>query len=184
MSKAKIALFVDVQNDFVKGGALAYKHPSEDIVPKIVQFAKQCRAEGYLLAATQDTHWASSYPNTLEGRCLPVLHCEKFARGWRLAEGLAEVVPEKNVFEKSTFGLVSLACELNALALLERKHGIEEIRICGGCTSICVAANALILRATLPDVRIVVEAALCFDVNKQSHFDALSVMRNQMIEVE
>lgn len=181
MAKARIALFIDVQNDFVKDGALAYGYPDEDIVPKIVRFAKECRDEGFLLAATRDTHFIDTYPATLEGRLLPVVHCVNKTYGWELVNGLRSAIPEELVFDKPTFGLLNLARHLNAMVMRAGYAGIEEIRICGGCSSICLAANAVILRAAYPDVHIVVEASLCFDVSKESHLQAMAVLGRQQI---
>ena len=52
----KAVVFVDVQNDFVKGGKLAFGYPVEDNVPNVIAFARQCREKGYMLYATVDTH--------------------------------------------------------------------------------------------------------------------------------
>ena len=53
----------------------------------------------------------------------------------------------------------------------------------GLCTDICVVSNALILKATFPDVEISVDAACCAGVTPQSHENALAAMACCQIEV-
>ena len=113
----KVVIFVDVQNDFVKGGKLAFSYPEHDNVPNIIEFAKQCRAKGYMLYATADTHEAtkdeivelnpgdviigyrdadgkahrvSGYAATLEGQKLPIEHCIEGTDGHKIVEGLVK----------------------------------------------------------------------------------------------
>ena len=89
----KAIVFVDVQNDFVKGGKLPFGYPMEDNVPKVIEFAKQCANDlNCKIYATRDTHEAtkymfhcegdkrvsepqSGYFATLEGFKLSVEHC-------------------------------------------------------------------------------------------------------------
>ena len=59
----KAVIFIDVQNDFLKGGKLAYGYPTNNVVPDIISFVKECRAKGYMLYATADTHDKSIYDN-------------------------------------------------------------------------------------------------------------------------
>ena len=94
-------VFIDVQNDFVKDGALPYAYPVEPNHQKIVDFAQACRMRGYELYATCDTHEKtvydgiggapkSGYLTTLEGKRLPVEHCIEKTEGHRLIEGLVK----------------------------------------------------------------------------------------------
>lgn len=102
-------VFIDVQNDFVKGGALPYAYPVEPNHQKIVEFAQACRMRGYELYATADTHEKTVYDypdaapenrralqgyfSTLEGKRLPVEHCIEKTEGHRLIEGLVKSDP-------------------------------------------------------------------------------------------
>ena len=63
----KVAVFVDVQNDFVKNGALPFAYPAEDNVPKVIEFAKECRSKGYAIFATADTHQKTKYMTNSDG---------------------------------------------------------------------------------------------------------------------
>ena len=57
-----------------------------------------------------------------------------------------------------------------------------EIEMVGICTDICVVSNAILLKARLPEVNVVVDAACCAGVTPETHNAALQVM--QMCQVE
>lgn len=193
----KIAVFVDVQNDFIKGGTLAFGYPKRDIVPDIVKFAKdRVDSPDWKLYATRDTHIAGGadnekwvnlygvpYLKSLEGMRLPVPHCYEGQPGWNIAEPLMEVLDGHCTFvNKPTFGSLDLA------ELIEEDSGfngyaVDEIVLTGFCTSICVAANACILRARFPNTKISVAKDLCGCVSEESHAAALKVLEMQQIDV-
>ena len=192
----KAVVFVDVQNDFVKGGVLAYGYPEKSNTEKIIAFAQDCRAKGYVLYATQDTH-DGDYMNTLEGRKLPVPHCIKGTSGHEVIDLLHKdvdgnvIIPYGRMIEKNTFGSLDLVNKLymdfgkeDDYSSSEYGEPLEEIILCGYCTSICIASNALMLRAQYPNVKITVRADLCGDIDKESHDAALTVLKNQQIEVQ
>ena len=191
----KAVVFVDVQNDFVKGGALAYGYPEKSNTEKIIAFAQDCRAKGYALYATQDTH-DDDYMNTLEGKKLPVLHCVKGTLGHEVIDLLHKdvdrnaIIPYGHMIEKNTFGSFDLVEKIymdfgheDDYSSGEYGEPLEEIILCGYCTSICIASNALMLRASRPNTKITVRADLCGDVDKESHEAALRVMRNCQIDI-
>ena len=191
----KAVVFVDVQNDFVKGGVLAYGYPEKSNTEKIITFAQDCRAKGYALYATQDTH-DGDYMNTLEGRKLPVPHCIKGTSGHEVIDLLHKgvdgnvIIPYGRMIEKNTFGSLDLVNKIymdfgkeDDYSSSEYGEPLEEIILCGYYTSICVASNALMLRAQYPNVKITVRADLCGDIDKTSHEAALHVMRNCQIDI-
>ena len=191
----KAVVFVDVQNDFVKGGALAYGYPEKSNTEKIIAFAHDCRAKGYALYATQDTH-DDNYMNTLEGKKLPVPHCVKGTPGHEVIDLLHKdgdgnvIIQYGRMIEKNTFGSFDLVEKIymdfgheDDYSSGEYGEPLEEIILCGYCTSICIASNALMLRASRPNTKIVVRADLCGDVDKESHEAALRVMRNCQIDI-
>ena len=53
----------------------------------------------------------------------------------------------------------------------------------GLCTDICVASNALLLKAFMPEVKISVDAACCAGVTPEKHLAALETMRSCQIQV-
>ena len=60
---------------------------------------------------------------------------------------------------------------------------IEEIELCGLCTDICVISNAMILKATFPEVRLLVDGKCCAGVSVESHNTALDAMRAVQIDI-
>ena len=196
----KAIVFVDVQNDFIKGGKLAFSYPEADNLPQVVEFAKDCVNSGNCkIYATRDTHQPTTYLGyhfegdkkvdtvsggylaSLEGQHLPVEHCIEGTDGWMIAYSLLDVLIGHATFvNKPTFGSYDLA------GIVEEdfgKIGPEEIVICGYDLSICVVANAVMLRAKYPDTKISVKLDLCGDVDKEAFDAAVKVLRMQQIEV-
>ena len=167
----KYLIVVDMQVDFISG-SLGSKH-AEAIVPRVVE--KVRNFEGNVIF-TRDTH-DKNYPNTQEGRKLPVLHCIKDSDGWQICRELLPYV--KTVIDKITFGSMDLVTMLK-----EGGEMIEEIELCGLCTDICVISNAMLLKAAFPEVCISVDASACAGVTEESHRTALDAMRAVQIEVK
>ena len=166
----KFLIVVDMQNDFILG-ALGSKL-AEAIVPNVVEKVKNC--DGTVIF-TRDTHFAD-YMDTQEGKNLPVKHCIKDTTGWEICN---ELKPYANmVIDKITFGSVDLPNVIK-----EYGEEIEEIELCGLCTDICVISNAMILKATFPEVKIVVDGNCCAGVTVESHQTALNAMKAVQIEV-
>ena len=170
----KILICVDVQNDFIDGVLGVDK--DRKITDGIVKYAEDFHSEGGIVYATKDTHF-DNYLDTLEGKNLPIKHCIESTNGWNIPDRLAEV---SDIWEKTTFGSLSLMDYIGG-----KKFGeIEEIELCGFCTSICVISNAILLRAKLPDTKISIIENLCGDINNESHQAALKVAKNCQIEIK
>lgn len=169
----KLLIVVDMQKDFIDG-ALGTSQ-AVAIVPKVREKIEAYRAAGDMVIFTRDTH-GENYLTTQEGRNLPVVHCVKGTPGWGIAAELP--VGDSAVVDKPTFGSVSLA---HRVARLE---GLEAIELVGLCTDICVISNALILKATLPELPISVDAACCAGVTPESHQNALAAMKMCQIAVK
>ena len=166
----KYLIVVDMQNDFITG-SLGSKL-AEAIVPNVVEKVKNY--EGTVIF-TRDTHF-SDYMKTQEGKNLPVKHCIKDTTGWEICN---ELKPYANkVIDKITFGSVDLPDVIKAYG-----EQIEEIELCGLCTDICVISNAMILKATFPEVKIVVDSNCCAGVTEESHQTALNAMKAVQIDV-
>lgn len=169
----KLLIVVDMQKDFIDG-ALGTSQ-AVAIVPKVREKIEAYRAAGDMVIFTRDTH-GENYLTTQEGRNLPVVHCVKGTPGWGIAAELP--VGDSAVVDKPTFGSVSLA---HRVARLE---GLEAIELVGLCTDICVISNALLLKATLPELPISVDAACCAGVTPESHQNALAAMKMCQIAVK
>ena len=121
------------------------------------------------------------YLNTAEGRKLPVRHCIRDTEGWQLAPEIAACVrPGDRVFDKPTFGSVSLAEYVSRLA---GDGEISSVTLTGLCTDICVISNALLLKAYLPETPIAVDASCCAGVTPASHANALNAMAACQIDI-
>lgn len=187
----KALVLIDVQNDFIDGSLGS--EWAQKTVPKIAEFVKA--HPEFEVFATRDTHFVDSfdelpYEHTLEGKRLPVEHCIKGTHGWELSDLVKPLVTsEDNVVDKLTFmSLQNVDVDQPNLyeAIDEKTGGFdpEEIVICGFVTSICVIANALMLRGNYPNTIITVLEDLCADVTKENHEAALKVMQAQNIDVK
>ena len=163
----KYLIVVDMQVDFITG-SLGSKL-AEAIVPNVVEKVKNFDGK---VIFTRDTHFAD-YMNTQEGKKLPVEHCIKDTDGWQICDELKPYVNE--VVDKITFGSIDLPQMIT---------DADEIELCGLCTDICVISNAMILKATFPEVKITVDSSCCAGVSVESHNNALDAMKAVQIEVK
>ena len=169
----QILIIVDMQNDFIDG-ALGTKE-AVAIVPKVEDKIRNFDGEVFF---TRDTH-ETWYLETQEGKNLPVPHCIRGTEGWQIRKEL-DALRKTEPIDKETFGSTDLAADL--LALHEDEE-IGSITLVGLCTDICVISNALLLKATRPEVPIYVDAACCAGVTPESHENALKAMETCQIKV-
>lgn len=169
----KALIVIDMQKDFIDG-SLGTKE-AVAIVPAVVK--KISEWDG-LVIATRDTH-QPDYLQTQEGRFLPVEHCIEGTPGWEINPDVAAALEAKGaqIINKPTFGSVTLAEMLT-------HQDVTEIELIGLCTDICVVSNALIIKASMPEVPISVDAACCAGVTPASHDAALATMRMCQIQIE
>lgn len=168
----KYLVVVDMQNDFIDG-ALG----SEEAV-KIVPNVK-AKIEGFegRIIYTRDTH-QEDYLETQEGANLPVKHCIEGTDGWQIKDCLT--TEDMVVFDKVTFGSVELGTYLKECA---EKEDIESITFIGLCTDICVISNAMLTKAFLPEVKLIVDSKCCAGVSVETHDNALKAMKVCQIEI-
>lgn len=174
----KLLVVVDFQNDFIDG-ALGTPE-AQAIVPNVVEKVKNWDGDIFF---TADTH-GENYMQTNEGKHLPVVHCVHDTDGWELRKEVAEVVRDKmdndtfqkNTYIKHTFGSVSLMERI----CLESYDYVEFI---GLCTDICVASNAIMLKAFCPGIQIVVDPTCCAGVTPDTHAAALTTMKMCQIDI-
>ena len=82
--------------------------------------------------------------------------------------------------DKDTFGSTDLADELVAMNI---DDDIGSITFVGLCTDICVISNALLVKASLPEIPIIVDSACCAGVTPESHENALNAMKMCQIDI-
>ena len=168
----KYLIVVDVQKDFVDGTLGTPE--AQAIIPRVKEKIAEYRANGGKVIFTRDTH-QKNYLETNEGKHLPVAHCIEGTDGWQVYEGLTE--SDSVILNKPTFGY------LGWRKYIEDSAGLE-IELIGLCTDICVASNALILKATFPEAVVSVDSTACAGTSIAFHNAALSTMRACQVEVE
>lgn len=164
----KTLLVIDMQNDFIDG-SLGTKE-AVAIVENVKKKIAEYQANGDEIIFTRDTH-QKDYLSTNEGKHLPVEHCIEGTYGWQIREGLE--VPGAIVINKPSFGYLNWA-----------DYQLEEVELVGLCTDICVASNALILKAVYPEIKVSVDAKCCAGVTPESHEAALMTMKMCQVEVK
>ena len=168
-----ILIVVDMQNDFIDG-ALGTPE-AVAIVPKVLEKIKGF--EGRVIF-TRDTH-LDNYMDTQEGKNLPVPHCIKDSEGWQIRSEL-DALRKEEAIDKPTFGSVELS---SMLVEENRKNPIGSVTLIGLCTDICVISNAMLIKAAMPELPIIVDAACCAGVTPESHNNALEAMKMCQIKV-
>lgn len=171
-------VFVDCQNDFITG-ALG----SEDAVKAYDNVLKIASLKDLnYVAVTMDTHYYD-YNDTLEGKYLPVPHCQIGTEGWMITPELKEKFRELRdveYFEKELFGSAGFG---NYCWYLENSEEIDCIVFCGFCTDICVINNVLIAKTGVKNIPLVVVEDACSGVTAEKHRAALEVMNSCQVEV-
>lgn len=175
----KVLIVVDMQNDFVTG-SLGTKE-AQNIVPKVKEKIKEYQENQDLVFFTRDTHYDSNYMSTQEGINLPVKHCINKTEGWQIVTDLQ--IADCLYLNKTTFGWpcwdITFENVMNDKGIQE----IDEIELVGVCTDICVISNALILKATFPEVKVTVDSSCCAGVTPELHKAALDVMRSCQVNI-
>lgn len=191
----KVLIVVDMQKDFVDGSLGTPE--AQKIVPLVAETIEQMADPNTVIIFTKDTH-SENYMNTLEGKNLPVPHCIEGSSGYGIVDPIfiaytnvmekymsgydAYPILDQNpiIVRKPTFGSVELQ---NILYDMDDKFGIEEITLMGLCTGICVLSNAILAKATLPEVPVNVVADCCACVTPESHKTALEAMKLCQINI-
>ncbi len=178
---AKLLVVVDMQNDFLTGAL------KNDDGVKVIPYIKEKLEKAdkdTIVCFTRDTHF-EDYPETEEGKNLPVKHCLYGTDGWQITDELNPLKDGKTlpkgtyIFDKYTFGSQQFAAFLS-----ENAAKIEEIELVGVCTDICVISNAILAKATLPNVPIYVDEAGCAGVTPESHRTAIEAMKACHIHIK
>ena len=163
----KTLIVVDMQKDFIDG-ALGTKE-AVAIVDNVKKKIAMYQENGDEIIFTRDTH-QENYMETNEGKHLPVVHCIEGTDGWKIGEGLE--VEGALYIDKPSFGYMNW-----------KDYDLEEVEIIGLCTDICVVSNALIIKATFPEIKVTVDASCCAGVTPETHKAALTTMKMCQVEV-
>lgn len=163
----KTLIVIDMQKDFIDG-SLGTKE-AVAIVENVKKKIAEYEANGDEIIFTRDTH-QENYLSTNEGKKLPVEHCIQGTEGWKIWEGLE--VPGAIYIDKPSFGYMNW-----------KEYDLENVELVGLCTDICVVSNALIIKATYPEISVKVDSSCCAGVTPESHQAALTTMKMCQVEV-
>jgi nicotinamidase-related amidase len=166
-------IVVDVQHDFLPGGALGVAEgerifePIDELAPR---FAR--------VYATRDWHPADHSSYAQYGGPWPV-HCVAGTHGAafdpRLDLDNVDVVIDKGTDREtdgySGFAATSLESDL-------REHGVKRVFVCGLATDYCVKATALDARAAGFEVVVIEDAAAAVNVDPADEERALRAIRD------
>lgn len=184
----RVLVVVDVQKDFVDGalGSIA----AQSIIPYMRKRIRDYADGETLILFTKDTH-EENYLETFEGVRLPVEHCVRGTPGWSLVKDISTladgysnflIYSDEEVIHsrilKDTFGSTKLV-EI----LKQYENEITDITFMGFCTDICVISNVLLVKAFMPNIRIIVDASCCAGTTLEKHLAALEVMKSCQIDV-
>ena len=191
---ASVLLVIDVQNDFLPGGALAVPR-GDEVIPVINSLARKFAD----VILTQDWHppqhisFASSHPRrvpfeTIElpygPQALWPVHCVQGTHGAAFASEL-DVLHAQAVIRKghhpdtdsySAF-IEADRTTRTGLASLLRECGITTVYCCGLATDFCVAWSALDAREAGFETFVIEDACRAIDQN-----DSLAAARQRMID--
>ena len=170
----KLLIVVDYQYDFVNG-SLGFEG-AEKLIPIIKE-----KIETYLnnnddIIYTLDTHEENYLSTTMEGKILPIKHCLKNSEGWKVVSEVDYLDKAIKVFEKPTFPSLDLANYL-------KDKEYQEVELCGLVSNICVMTNAVMVKASLPNAKIIVDAKATDSFNKDLHEKCLDILEGIHISV-
>ena len=171
----KLLIVVDFQNDFVDGalGFSGAEQLDDVIYNKILNF----KNSGSDVIYTFDTH-TDEYMTTHEGKNLPVIHCVKGTSGHELY-GKVSTTFNKDTdiyFEKPTFPSLSLA------KYLEEKD-YDEVEVCGLVSNICVLSNVVMVKAALPNAKIIVDSKATASFDEKLNNETFDILKGIHVEV-
>ena len=157
-------------------GSLGFKK-AEELDEKIYNKIKEFKEKEDVVIYTFDTH-DEKYLESVEGKHLPVSHCLKGTRGHDLFGKVASLFDkDKDIyFEKETFPSLDLANYL-------RGQEFESVELCGLVSNICVLSNAIMVKASLPNVKIYVDKNLTASFDNKINEESMDILKGLHVNV-
>lgn len=204
MSKKKILMVIDMQNDFVTG--VLGTPEAQAIVPKVVEKIKDGISKNtymcYIL--TSDCHELEKYQNSREGRHLPVPHCIIGTEGVRICPEIADL--EVPIVDGTSNTVLKFGAMYNKVYWVDKndfhydewrwivEYGIKnfedgyqgkdlDFELIGLCTDICVVSNAFAIRQAFPEAEITIDASCCAGTTPELHKAALMTMKSCQMNI-
>jgi nicotinamidase/pyrazinamidase len=193
----KALVLVDIQNDFLPGGALAVPN-GDAVVPVANRLMRAEAAVTELIVATQDWHprhhgsFAANHPGRTAGDLIDLeglqqilwpVHCVQHTRGAQFAPGLV-LDQVTRVFPKGTDARIDSYSgffdnghrQPTGLGDFLRERGVTEVIVLGLATEYCVKFTALDARQLGFDVTLVTDGCRGIDVRPGDVSRALEEM--------
>lgn len=145
IDKARTALLViDMQNDFVKKGAILEVPKIRRQIPKIKRLIETCRKLGIPVIYTKQVYRADSKVKPLVLEMLPLLEKEGLRDGTEGAEICDELEPEVGdiVVRKMGFSAFYNTELESILRNINGRRNVDTVIICGTVTNICCESTA------------------------------------------
>jgi len=160
---ADALLVVDVQNDFLPGGALGVRH-GDEVVGPLNRMIARWRALDLPVVFTRDWHPADHCSFHAQGGPWPP-HCVAMAPGAKFASSL-DVPPDAIIVSKGTDPRREAysAFQGTGLADLLRHRGVQRVIIGGLATDYCIRATGVDARAEGFDYVVLADAVRAVDV--------------------
>ncbi len=173
-------LIVDVQYDFLPGGALGVPAGDEVVAP-LVGAARSGRFD--VLAASRDAHPADHCSFARQGGPWPP-HCVEGTRGAEL-HPLVTSLPLDVVVDKATTPEIDAysAVDGTGLAAALKARGVDTVVVVGLATDYCVHASARDARAAGFDVVVPRDAVRAVDVEAGDGERALAELASLGVDV-
>ena len=185
MSRPVAIIVVDVQNDFVEGGALAVSG-GRALVPKINDFVREAGPDAVVIF-TMDWHPANHAQFKMKGGIWP-MHCVQGTPGAELVRELeipsaSEIVRKGTQPERDGYsGFESENKRGQTLQEILQERGVRRVYVCGIATDYCVRATAL--DAVKAGYEVHVRSDLIAGVAEEESKAALGEMRARGVVVE
>ena len=157
-------IVVDVQNDFLPGGALAV-NDADAVIPVLNEWIRIFTSKTLPIFATRDWHPAG-HCSFVENRGQWPKHCVAESPGARFAEGL-ELRDDVTIVHKGTDNEKEAYSGFEGTALAEQLHaiGVKRIFVGGLATDYCVLNTVNDALANGFDVVLLTHAIRAVDVN-------------------
>jgi len=167
MNKETALLVIDMQNDFVEGGALIEVKGIGKNLSKFRAFIDKCRDKGILVVYTR--HIFSPENNQIEAKLFPELRNEGLRDNHRGSEVHNTLRPsnEDTIIKKKRYD----AFVGTDLELILRARGIKNLIITGTMTNVCCESTAR--GAMMKDFNVLFSSDLTFTSDSDLHRNTL-----------
>lgn len=171
-------LIVDVQHDFLPGGALGVPNGDEVIAPLVA-----ASAEADVVVASRDAHPPDHVSFAAQGGTWPV-HCVAGTLGAELDPGIA-ALPLDRIVDKGAAAARDAysAFDGTGLAAYLRGEGVDRVLVGGLATDYCVRATALDALGEGFEASVLAPASRAVDVRPGDGERALAELESAGVQI-